>query len=162
MRGIEVGKRRTAPRLNGRTRCNPLHAIPVEGADPGKRGVARMPPRIEVADLGVHHPMDRFAIDQCAATDPGADRHVDQVLHVSRGAPTVLREGRRIDIGIEADGAREFARQPADDVGPAPPGLRSAGDVSIVRVAPVELNRSEGSDAYACERAEFFAAPAQK
>src|ERR1700730_575215 len=137
MRGVEVLKRRTAPRLNGRSRCDPFHAIPVEGADPGKPGVAWMPPRIKVAYLGVHYAMDRLAGDPPAAADPGADRQVDEVLHVLRGAPAVLREGSRVDIGIEADGARKFSRQPADDVGPAPPWLRGAGNVSVLRGAPV-------------------------
>src|SRR5260221_14204345 len=107
MGGVEVGKRPPASRLKGGSRCKPFHAIPVEGADPGKPGVARMPPRIEVAHLGVHYAMERLAVDQRAAADPGADSQVDEILHVLRGAPTVLREGRRVDIGIEADRARK-------------------------------------------------------
>ncbi len=62
------------------------------------------------------------------------------------GAPPILAQGRRVDVGVESDGHLERLREGAAQVGLLPAGLGSGGDVAVGRRLPVEVHRSERAD----------------
>src|SRR5579863_5454171 len=106
-----------------------------------------MTPGVDMADFRVHEAVNRCAVDKYAAADACADGQVHQVSHVPPRPPSMLGQGRRIDVGIEADGYAHCALEAAGDVGAAPSRLRREPDESVARRAPVELDRTERGDA---------------
>jgi hypothetical protein len=52
----------------------------------------------DVAELGMHEPVDGSAIEDDAGTDARAHRHVDEVRQPPSGAPALLGERRRVHI----------------------------------------------------------------
>ena len=106
-----------------------------------------MTPGVDMTDFRVHEAVNRCPVDEYAAADTRADGQVHEASHVPPRPPSMLGQGRRIDVGIEADGYAHGSRQAARDVGAAPSRLRREPDESVARRALVELDRTEGGDA---------------
>src|SRR5260370_8033226 len=95
----------------------------------------------------MHPTVNRTAIDQHAAADSRADGEIHEIVDVPRRPPAMLGQGRRVDVGIEADGAGEFPCQSARNIGTAPSGLRSLTDETVLGGGPVEFHGTERADA---------------
>ena len=78
---------------------------------------------------------------------------------VPRRSPAVLGQRRRIDVGIEADGAGKFPCESARDVGAAPPRLRRVGDEAVSSGGFAELDGPERTDPDRCKAADRPAPP---
>src|SRR5580658_3163711 len=78
---------RAAARDDGRSRGQALQTVAVEWAYSGEFPIARMPPGMNVSDLGMHQSMDGCAADERAAADPGTHGDIDSRLDVLCGAP---------------------------------------------------------------------------
>jgi len=100
-------------------------------AHAGELQVQRVPSRVDMADLRMHQSVNRHPIDQDATADSGADGEVHEAVDVSRHPPAVLGQGRRVDVGIETDGAGEFPCESARNIGAAPSGLWGLPDETV-------------------------------
>lgn len=90
----------------------------------------------DVAELGMHEPVDGSAIEDDAGTDARAHRHVDEVRQPPSGAPALLGKRCRVHIGVEGNGDVELLAERADDVGVVPTRFRGLCD-------PAERLRSD-------------------
>src|ERR1700688_1488771 len=147
MRLVEQIQRRARAGKNGRPRSHAFEAIAMKRAHAGEARIEGMTSGVDMADFRVHETVNRCAVDKYAAADTCADGQVHEVSHVPPGPPSMLGQGRRIDVGIEADGYAHCSRQAARDVGAAPSRFRREPDESVARRALVELYRTEGGDA---------------
>src|ERR1700722_16848002 len=162
MRLVEQIQRRARAGKNGRPRSHAFEAITMERAHAGEARIEGMTPGVDMTDFRVHEAVNRCAVDEYAAADAGADGQVHEASHVPPGPPSMLGQGRRIDVGIEADWYAHCARQAARDVGAAPSLLRREPDESLARRILVELHRTEGGDADRREGAQRVALVAQE
>src|ERR1700722_8628519 len=121
-----------------------------------------MPSRVDMADLRMHQPVNRHPVDQHATADSGADGEVNEIIDVSRRSPAMLGQSGRVDVGIETDGAGEFPRESARNIGVAPPRFRSLTDETVLGGSLVEFHGTERADAYGGERAEHLTSLPQK
>src|SRR5580704_2235159 len=113
-----------------------------------------MPPRVDMADLRMHQPVNRLSVDQDATPDSCADGEIHEGIDVSRRPPAMLGQGRRVDVGIETDGAGEFPSESARNIGAAPSRLRRLADETVLGGGLVEFHRTERADADRREGAE--------
>src|SRR3974390_2609805 len=98
---------------------------------------------MNVTDLRMHEAVQGRAVNHDAAANSRADREIDQVCNVARRAPAMLRQGRRVDIGVETDGALELPRERAGHVRAAPAGFGRAAEATVARGCRVQLRRAE-------------------
>ncbi len=128
-------------------RGHALQAVAVVGAA-ARVGVAGLAGHGDVSHLGVPEPRRRPAPDDRAGADPGADGHVDEGRQPLRRTPAALAERGARDVGVEADRHAQSRPDRADEVGVAPAGLGSGGDVPVVRVARSQLDGTERRDTH--------------
>mmetsp|Transcript_7359 Transcript_7359/g.22664 ORF Transcript_7359/g.22664 Transcript_7359/m.22664 type:complete len:298 (+) Transcript_7359:1113-2006(+) len=105
----------------------------------------------QVAGFGMEQPVHRRAVDDEAHADARAYRDVrDGREFLAGGAP--LREGRRVDVGVERDrNASSTGTQRTDDVRVLPAGLRRLGDVAVSRRLGPRVDGPEARDAHGVE-----------
>jgi hypothetical protein len=113
---------RFAPaRVDGVAGGEPLEAVAVVRADAVERialAVVRDP---HVAELRMEQPVHEPSVREAAAADPRADRDVTEGVEAGRGAPAVLAERRRVDVGVERERHVELLLERGHEirVGPA-------------------------------------------
>jgi len=106
----------------------------VKGTAAGERIARAVVRDQDVPDLGVHEPVQQPPARHHATADPGADRDVTERVESHRGAPTLLAERRRVDVGVERDGHVERTLERGDDIGVRPARLGRGGDAAQAEV----------------------------
>jgi len=101
----------------------------------------------DVAELGMHEPVDGSAIEDDAGTDARAHRHVDEVRQPPSDAPALLGKRCRVHIGVEGNGDVELLAERADDVGVAPTRFRGLCDPAERLRSDAHIDGPEGADA---------------
>ena len=115
----------------------------MERADALEIEIQGVAARKYVPDFRMHEPVQRRAVHQDSTADTRADGDVHQMVYVARGSPAMLRQRRRIDIGVESDWTVEFAGKAAHDIGAAPAGLGGIADAPIQSARYVQAHRTE-------------------
>ena len=123
-----------------------LDAVAVKRAGSGER-VARRAAQAEVAEFGVERTVDRAAVDDDPATDPGADGQIDQARTALPRTPAVFGERGGVDVGIDGDRTGDGAGQHLAHPRTAPAGLGGGQDAAIVGCGGIEPDRAEAGDA---------------
>ncbi len=133
-----------------RTGGEAFQAIAVDRADAGKI-VAGDPPHHDMAHLGMEQAMDRPAVGDQAAADPGPDRQIGNDVEAGAAAPAPFGQRGGVDVGVDRDPAVQAVGHAAD-VEPLPAGFRSAHQPAVIIVIAVEDERPEAGDAERAER----------
>src|SRR5882724_2587900 len=154
MRFFELREWDPRARDDRRTRGDAFQTVAVKRTYACEIKVERMASRVDMTDLRMHEAVNRCAVHQHAAADSGADGEIHESFDVSRRTPSVFGQSSRIDVGIETDGAGEFARQGARNIGAGPSRLRSSADETVTGGGLIEFHGTERGDADRCERAE--------
>ena len=144
------------PRQNSRPRCQAFQAIAVKRAYARKIYVEFVAARVDVANLRMHQAVQGCALDQHAAADAGAHRHIHQVSRIAACTPAMFGKRRRVNVGVEADGAGKFPRQHGGNIGIAPANFRRIANEAIVGRTPIQNDGAEASHAH-CARHEIAA-----
>src|ERR1700726_3716461 len=121
-----------------------------------------MASRVDMTDLRMHQPVNRRAVHQHATADSRADGEIHKRFDLSRRSPPVLGQSRRVDVGIETDGTREFSREDSRNVGAAPSRLGRSTDEAVTVGSLVEFHRTERGDTDRREGAERLTPLAQE
>jgi hypothetical protein len=101
----------------------------------------------QVAGLGMQQAVQESAMDEDADADAGADGDVDERVQPLAGAPEMLAEHRRIDIGVERHGHLQAVAEKAEQVGLLPAGFRCCRDAAKAGAGRVEVERAKAADA---------------
>ena len=100
-----------------------------------------------MARFRVKQPVHGCAVDNPAGSDPGADGEIDKRIDPLGRAVRVLAQGRRVDVGVYADGHLQGSREPAGEAGLRPARFGGAGDVAVRGGKRVQVDRSKRADA---------------
>ena len=122
-------------------------AVAVVGADARKRVGVAVVRDAHVAELGVDEAVHERSADHRAAADPRPDRDVTEGVESPGGAPALLAERGRVDVGVEGDRYRKPAADLLADVGVRPARLRRRRDVSPGRGRRLAVDGAERADA---------------
>ena len=82
----------------------------MERAGTGKRVAGVVVRNEDVAELGMHDPVDGSAVEDDAGADARAHRHVDEVRQPASGAPALLGKRCRVHIGVRRQRGRRAPR----------------------------------------------------
>ena len=124
MIGRKLWRRSSPASLDGGARSEAFETILVVGATAGERILVRIMRNANMSHLGVEQSVDDLAVHYGSAADSGSYGEIEEVGNATARTPAGFACGRRIDVGIKANGNVERALQGARQVTLLPVGLR--------------------------------------
>ena len=133
--------------LDRRPGGHALQARSVVGAVSFRHRVIRTDQDFYVPDFRMDQPVHRLAVDDQAAANAGADRHIETTVEPPRSAEPCFRQCRSVDVRVKADGHLQRLPERREQRIIAPGQLRRGGDIAKGRGSGVEIERAERPDA---------------